>query len=291
MSELLAAALAYAARGRCVFFLSGSKRPVKNCPDCPPAGPDHSGDTCRCLTCHGFYAASRDPVRIRAMHAAVPGGLLAVRTGAASGIVVVDIDPRNGGQVDPVSMPPTRYLWTGSNPPGLHLVYRHPGVAVPISASRLGPGIDVRADGGYAVVPPSRHPRTGRPYRWADDGREVAEMPRALVAACLPPAPISTAAVTTSARATTTRAAGDIFDPDKLLAAHLEALRRAPEGRRRTTLYGVARGVARMVSAGALSAGDAWSLLSTEGRAAGQTDRDTRAAIEGGFSAEGLVMR
>jgi hypothetical protein len=49
-----------------------------------------------CLTCHGFYAATTKPDRITAMHAAIPGGLLAIRTGQASRTAVIDIDPRNG---------------------------------------------------------------------------------------------------------------------------------------------------------------------------------------------------
>ncbi|BCJ75195.1 hypothetical protein CS0771_47390 [Catellatospora sp. IY07-71] len=57
--------------------------------------------------------------------------------------------------------PPTRYVRTGSG--GLHLYYRHPGgISVPCDQGmRLGPGIDVKADGGYVVAPPSRHPVTG----------------------------------------------------------------------------------------------------------------------------------
>jgi hypothetical protein len=38
------------------------------------------------------------------------------------------------------------------------------------------PGIDLRADGGYVLAPPSTH-RSGESYRWLDPGREVADTP------------------------------------------------------------------------------------------------------------------
>ena len=50
-----------------------------------------------------------------------------------------------------------------------------------------------------------------------------------------------------------TRRQGRRSSPAALLAAHLDAVARAPEGRRRTTLYGAARGVARMVAARAIT--------------------------------------
>jgi hypothetical protein len=53
-------------------------------------------------------------------------------------------------------------------------------------------------------------------------------------------------------------------------------------------LYGAARGVARLVAAGALTEADAWAALADAGRAAEQTDRDIRAAIAGGFTDEGV---
>lgn len=279
----LPAALALAAEGYPVFLLGRSKRPVANCPTCPKADPGHDPQTCGHLTCHGFYAATRDPDRIRAMHRAVPGGLLAVRTGRACGIAVVDIDPRNGGRVLPDLMPPTRCVRTGSG--GWHLYYRHPGGH--LAAKLPGhPGIDLKADGGYVVAPPSIHPGTGQPYRWVGD-RTAAEMSPALLAACRPTEPPRHAILGT-APTPFTHGCG-ITSPAALLAAHLDAVARAPEGHRRTTLYGAARGVARMVAAGALTHADAHAALYAAGRAAGQTDRDTRAAITGGFRAESVA--
>ncbi|WP_425413360.1 bifunctional DNA primase/polymerase [Micromonospora pallida] len=195
-SPLLAAALDYAARGWPVFMLARSKRPVANCPSCADPDPGHDREACPCLTCHGFYAATTDPDRVAAIVDAVPAGQLALRTGAASGTVVVDVDPAHGGRdtmnalIERGLLPPTAYVATGSN--GLHLYYRHPGGPVPCSQGKpgqgLGPGIDVKADGGYVVLPPSVHPRTGRPYRWAPD-KAMEEMPSALVTACRPAAP------------------------------------------------------------------------------------------------------
>jgi Bifunctional DNA primase/polymerase, N-terminal len=273
---LLTAALAYIARGWPVFVLGRSKRPVANCPACPENAHDPAG--CRHLTCHGFYAATTNPARLAAMLATVPGGLLAIRTGIASGLAVVDIDPRNGGQIDRALMTPTATVATGGG--GWHLYYRRPGTPLP---SKLPghPGVDIKSDGGYVTAPPSLHPATGRPYQWAN-GRPPSEMPPALRAALAPP-PQPPAPLRASLPA---RQAGGISDPAALLAAHLRAIQNAPEGRRRVTLYGAARGIARMIAAGAITADDARAALTQAGHAAGQTDRDIRAAIDGGFKDE-----
>jgi Bifunctional DNA primase/polymerase, N-terminal len=301
----LAAALELAGQGLPVFLLGRSKRPVANCDQCPRDDPGHDPAGCGHLTCHGFYAASRDPDRIAGMVAAVPGGMLAVRTGSAAGVVVVDIDPRNGGRVVPELMPPTRAVRTGSG--GWHLYYAHPGGPLGSKVTGLA-GVDVKADGGYVVAPPSVHPGTGVPYRWIGD-RPIVAMPPGLVDACRPADPL--AGVSRTSRTSRIRAGqrrygfsggtaqavpaatgtggGGISSPPALLAARLSAVARAPEGRRRTTLYGAARGVARMVAAGAITLTDAYTALYRAGRAAGQTDRDTRAAIRGGFRDESVT--
>ena len=108
-----AAALRYMGNGWPVFVLGRSKRPVANCAACRAAGAGHDKAGCTCLTCHGFYAATLDPDRLAAMLVKVPGGLLAIRTGRVSGLCVVDIDPRNGGQLDKALMTPTATVATG----------------------------------------------------------------------------------------------------------------------------------------------------------------------------------
>ena len=199
---------------------------------------------------------------------------------------MVDIDPRDGGQLDRDLMAPTATVATGGG--GWHLYYRHPGGPT-LPALPGAAGIDIKGDGGYVAAPPSVHPGTGKPYRWVF-GRGVAEMPPALRAALTPPPAAAPAPVVPPlTRPVPARAAGAISSPPALLAALLRSVREAPEGRRRATLYGAARGVARMVAAGALTEHDARAALEAAGTAAQQTPREIRAAINGAFADEGVA--
>jgi hypothetical protein len=276
-----------------VFLLGRSKRPLANCPDCPKRGAPgaHDPQACGHLTCHGFYAATRDPNRLAAMLGAHPDGLLAVRTGAApdgAGVVLIDIDPRHGGRLDRELMTPTLAVQTGSH--GWHLYYRHPCRPVLSRPLPGRAGVDVKADGGYAVLPPSLHPITGQPYRWANQ-RGVEEMPPRLARAVLTP-PAAQSGTPATAAAGPTRAGGTCADrirhPDAQVNACLAAVRSAPEGKRRVTLYGAARGVARAILAG-FDPDIGIALLTQTGRDAEQTDRDIHAAITDAFTAEGLT--
>lgn len=295
---LLAAALRYAANGWPVFLLGRTKRPVALCRRCDAARQartPHDPQACPCLTCHGFYAATIDPHRIAAMVTAVPRGLLAIRTGTASGLVVIDIDPAHGGTASLNALiargltPPTRYVRTGSG--GLHLYYRHPGgITIPCDQGmRLGPGIDVKADGGYVVAPPSHHPVTGRPYRWADEGARMEEVAPALVSACL--AEIRRHPPTRAGHPPPPRSGGAISHPDRLMDALVARIRQAPDGRRRVTLYGCARGAARIVAAGQMTSTDAYDRLVAACDAAGWPwAKSTPNAIRSGFAAEGVTL-
>jgi hypothetical protein len=52
---------------------------------------------------------------------------------------------------------------------GRHIFYRYAKHRdIRNSASKLGKGIDIRANGGYAILPPSPH-ESGRTYQWSVD--------------------------------------------------------------------------------------------------------------------------
>ena len=60
---------------------------------------------------------------------------------------------------------------------GRHLFFKCQNSAVRNSAGTVAPGLDVRGDGGYVVLPPSIHP-SGRPYVWrVDSADQFAEAP------------------------------------------------------------------------------------------------------------------
>ena len=119
------------------------------------------------LTPHGFKDATTDAAQIGEWWDRWPQANIAMPTGAASGLLVIDVDPRNGGDdsLDDLRakyglFPDTAEQMTGGG--GRHVIFRHPGVSVP---KELAPGIDLKGDGGYIVVAPSIHPN-GNPYSW-----------------------------------------------------------------------------------------------------------------------------
>ena len=62
-------------------------------------------------------------------------------------------------------------------PRGRHIFFRCENGGVRNSAGAIAPGLDIRGDGGYVVLPPSIHP-SGRPYVWSvDSGDHFAEAP------------------------------------------------------------------------------------------------------------------
>lgn len=100
-----------------------------------------------------------------------PRANVAIVTGAVSGLVVIDVDPRHGGaeSLDQLEashdrLPPTVESLTGGG--GRHLYFLHPHGTVRNRVA-VAPGIDVRGDGGCVVAPPSVHP-SERPYAWRE---------------------------------------------------------------------------------------------------------------------------
>jgi Bifunctional DNA primase/polymerase, N-terminal len=97
---------------------------------------------------------------------------------------VLDVDPRNGGLASLAALvaehgklPETLTTLSGRGDGGMHLFYRRPAGA--LSATRLGPGIDIKTSSGYVVLSPSIHPDSGQRYARFD--RPVAAPPAWLI--------------------------------------------------------------------------------------------------------------
>jgi hypothetical protein len=120
-----------------------------------------------------FNATSDAAILTRWWGAGVPYNI-GLRTGKASCIVVIDVDPRHSGDETLAelerrfgALPLTWRFLTGGG--GEHVLFRHPGRDVANSVeTKRGPGLDVRGDGGYIVAPPSRH-LSGRCYEISVD--------------------------------------------------------------------------------------------------------------------------
>lgn len=164
------AAEAYIARGWKVFALASSKSPLRNCGKCY-AGACPGQDKCVCgnIACHGFYAATTNLDHVRALlWRAGEGGMLAVRTGAASGIVAVDAEGTDNDEygatgvdildefttwTEGVCLPPTLTAHTSGG--GIHLLYKVGSGNTITSRNRVLPNVDIKGEGGYIAVPPA----------------------------------------------------------------------------------------------------------------------------------------
>lgn len=145
---------------------------------------------CRCILREKCRDAGKHP---RTSHGANDGttdlakrrrwkwesGNIGICTGEASGVLVIDVDPRSGGretieelQRQLGKLPAGPLVATGGG--GWHGYMRYPGGAdgklepgIEIR-SELGPGVQIKANGGMVVAPPSLH-KSGKRYVWARD--------------------------------------------------------------------------------------------------------------------------
>jgi Bifunctional DNA primase/polymerase, N-terminal/Primase C terminal 1 (PriCT-1) len=162
MSQLHAAALSLARLGCAIF----------------PCQPRDKTPACR----NGFKDATINPAHIDTWWEACPDLNIGIATGTPSGFFVLDIDNDKDGEASLRkleeaygALPPTVESVTGK---GRHCYFRQ-GEYGPVGCSRdqIGPGLDIRGDGGYVIAPPSIHPNGGV-YRWSvDSASDFAEAP------------------------------------------------------------------------------------------------------------------
>jgi hypothetical protein len=163
LHALLHAALAYAARGWCVLPLHDVTQ--GHCSCAKGATCDKPGKHPRIDTWP--ETASRDPAQIRDWWQQWPGANVGLLTGHRSHLAVLDVDPRNGGDVALsdleqcyAPLPETPLVLTGGQ--GRHYYFRLDG---PLGKFDPAPGLNVQADGAQVVAPPSRH-QSGTLYAW-----------------------------------------------------------------------------------------------------------------------------
>jgi hypothetical protein len=163
----------------------------------PVCWPDATG-TCACgsnhidpkrvgkvpKVAHGLLDASADLAQICRWWSRWPQANIGMATGQVSGVVVVDTDLDYDGTAKwadlmdvngPVHT--TLEVITGSG--GRHYYFNAPKTPLRSRNGGLGAGIDLRADGGYVLLPPSLH-RSGSVYEWDGPG-ETAPLPEWLL--------------------------------------------------------------------------------------------------------------
>ena len=161
----LAAALIYAGYGWQVFPVHTMQDGRCSC---------REGATCKQSAKHpwtrnGFKDGTTDQAKIKRWWQEHPDANIGIVTGETSGIVVIDVDPRNGGDKSIKELierlgkiPPGPVVKTGGG--GWHIFALYPGHPVK-KPSHNAPGIDIKSDGGYVVAAGSIH-ASGSSYTW-----------------------------------------------------------------------------------------------------------------------------
>jgi hypothetical protein len=242
-------ALDLAKRGIAVFPMTGAKTPLKDS--------------------HGVHDASTDPARLAELFADRRAELVAIATGAPSGISVLDIDRQHDGliwwQANRHRMPSTWAWRTRSG--GLHVAMKHRLELRTVAIGQIGAGIEIRSTGSSAIYWPS----AGLPVLC---NASPADWPDWLLP---PPKPAPAASYAPP------RVADDVA-----IGRLIRFVTEAGEGERNRRLYWAGCRMRELAGTGTLSRRDAVSILTETGARIGldrqEANRTARSAIEGARS-------
>jgi Bifunctional DNA primase/polymerase, N-terminal len=244
-------------------------------------------------THNGFKDATESPTRIEAWWAGHPEYLVAVPT---EGLVVVDLDEPHTGptgetwawwchHAEPHGWDPTVAPIVATPRGGVHIYFRQPdGADVRCSTSKLASGVDIRANGGYVIVPGSVLP-DGREYELLSPyPRALVDAPRWLIDACTKPD--SSVEIHTSPPTVGCTRYGL-----QALQSELGRLALATDGTRNATLNKAAFRAGQLVAGGQLDAHYAHDQLVMVALRIGLGETETEATIESGMTKGALTPR
>ena len=243
------------------------------------------GSKCPMKGSRGLNDASVDPDATRVRWQRNPRANIGAATGSRSGFWVLDVDAHHDGPAslakledEPGPLPVTVEASTPNG--GRHLYWRwqDDGPEIRNSAGRIGPGLDVRGEGGSIILPPSVL-ADGRCYRWAKNGAcTFADAPEWLVKLALPPPP--------PPRPEPKPIDGDVSRyVGAAVADELCILDCASEGTRNLALFRTTAKLAEFVGAGALPEDWARDQLKRAALGIGLDPIETRRTIDSGFNA------
>lgn len=244
----------------------------------------------RPLTTRGLHDASSLPADLRAWARQHPRANLGMPTGIASGFLVVDVDCKAGvpgiaslQAAERILGVLPRDLISRTPSGGYHLWFTMPSVEIRNSAGKLGhleaPGVDIRAEGGYVLIPPSRV--DGKAYEWVRKQARPA-LPAAWVEALQrkPRPPVEPWEPKTEREQT--RIAAYV---QRAIRSEVDELSAAPAGTRNHRLWQSAAKLGNMVHTGAISRDDVRSALAHVCSLWGsKTPRNDRATVERGLA-------
>ena len=168
---MLEAALLYASLGWKIFPVHYPIEGACSCGDKKCASP--AKHPIASVVPNGCKNAQSHPAVIRVWWAKFPLANIGLTTGRSNNLYVLDIDVGKGGDDSLIELEkkhgplvqtdyPGRVL-TGSG--GYHYYYKYPKEFDCNNKTGIVPGIDIRAEGGYVVAPPSKHICGGN-YAW-----------------------------------------------------------------------------------------------------------------------------
>lgn len=278
VSATRGAAITYSARGLAVFPVH-SQAPDGRCSCGRPPGDSHKDAFKHPATEHGHNDATTDLDVIDKWWQDKPDANIGIATGHKSRLWVLDLDGPDAQQwwaglaTDHGGEPDT---FTVSTPRGRHLYFTTDRNDLKSTTSKLAPGVDTRAEGGYVVAAPST--RSDGAYVAEDGPDRPASMPAWLDQ-------LAPAKGDVKPREPYTGPTAPMADVAHRYQAALDHLGAAANATRNNTLNNVAWRIGTMVGAAEVTRARAEADLTTTALAIGLEPDEIASTVASGLDA------